>query len=52
MSTSSLEAPFAIGHTAEVYSWEEGTILRRYFELSSGGSKEFEMWRVVNAAAR
>lgn len=38
MSISSLETPFAIGHTAEVYSWEEGYILklfREWFPMSA-----------------
>ena len=38
MSTSSIGKPFAIGHTAEVYSWKEGYILKlfhKWFSLSA-----------------
>jgi uncharacterized protein (TIGR02172 family) len=38
LSTKSLKSPFAIGHTAEVYSWDEGYILklfREWFPLSA-----------------
>lgn len=32
MSTESLESPLGVGHTAEVYLWDEGTVLKLFHE--------------------
>ncbi len=50
--TLKLETPFAIGHTAEVYAWEDGTILklfRDWFPLNAI-EHEAHMGRVVHEA--
>jgi len=50
--TPTLDAPFAIGHTAEVYAWEDGTILklfRDWFPLSAI-EHEAHMGQVVHEA--
>ena len=30
MPTSTLDSPFAIGHTAEIYLWDDGWILKLF----------------------
>lgn len=52
MSSSSLEAPFAVGHTSEVYSWDEGTILKLFREWFPMNAIEHEahVARVVHSA--
>jgi len=52
MPTKPLGSPFALGHTAEVYAWEEGYILKLFHEWFPLSSIEHEarMARVVHNA--